>query len=539
MTRSTKLWRCSLLASAVLALTACGGSDDSSSPTPGPDPTPEPKILSGNVARIGTLQNAVVCLDLNANNACDAGEPVSAKTGADGAYSVDVTQVSATDLAGAMLIAPMDSAVIDSASAGPATDNAYVMTRPAGTGGGINPLTTLVQKGIAGGMSEADARKNAAIQLALDEARIDNYQSDAVPDASHIQDSTRLMAIVVSEALRSGAILSVADQSAAVAASDGSLRSLTYSGPDNYRFRTNDFLAKPAGETLSLYKDSRAGKVGGVALTSQQLYGTAYLGPDGWTYCNDTVVHTQTQGNPSRSTYCGGEVSVGYNRQEPVANQAMADVLNALKADAANFSTPAEPTAALLGALGSAKFPAGSNVTRRTNMAVQQSIYINALANDGRPQAEATTLEQLITAKPVSNVKLPASGGTLTLGITSSELRNQRVAFGAATSPTTGEVQYYECDLSADQTSSFNCAAAGTGTYSISTISGVRVIRFANQLPSIMNHTRVYAEVDWGGANGKWIYQARETKPDVNSLSTNSARLNAAAWQGIKGQLGL
>lgn len=540
MTHPTKLWRCSLLASTVLALAACGGSDDGPAPVPPPPPPPPPeKLLSGTVARIGMLQNVVVCLDLNANNACDAGEPASARTGADGAYSIDVTQVAAADLAGARLIAPVDSTMKDSASAGPATDNAYVMTRPAGTGGGINPLTTLVQKGIAGGMGEADARKNTAIQLALDEAKIDNYQGDPVPDAANIQDSTRLMATVVAEALRSGATLSVADQAAAVQASGGSLRSLTYTGPGDYRYRTNDNLDKPAGETMSRYKDARVGKAAGVALTSQQLYGTAYLGPEGWTYCDGTVVHTQTQGNPSRSTYCGGESSVGFNLQEPVGDQAMADVLNALKADAAKFSTPAEPTPALVGALGNAKFSAGSNVTRRINMTVGPIIFINALANDGRPQSEATTLEQLIAAKPVSKVKLPSSGGTLTLGITSSELRNQRVAFGAATSPTTGEAQYYECDLTPDQTSSFNCTAAGTGTYAISTIGGARVIRFANQLPSIMNHTRVYTEFDWGGPDGKWIYQARETKPDLASRSSRGARLNATAWQSMKAQLGL
>ena len=34
------------------------------------------------------IRNAIVCLDLNANSACDADEPASARTNADGAYSV-------------------------------------------------------------------------------------------------------------------------------------------------------------------------------------------------------------------------------------------------------------------------------------------------------------------------------------------------------------------------------------------------------------------------------------------------------------------
>ena len=77
-------------ATAALSLAACGGDgDDSPAPTPPPPPPPAPITLSGEVARIGTLRNVVVCLDLNANDACDAGEPASAATGADGRYSLN------------------------------------------------------------------------------------------------------------------------------------------------------------------------------------------------------------------------------------------------------------------------------------------------------------------------------------------------------------------------------------------------------------------------------------------------------------------
>lgn len=58
--------------------------------------------------RNAALQNAVVCMDLNANSACDAGEPAAAApTDANGAWSLtyDTTQASADQVAAASLIA--------------------------------------------------------------------------------------------------------------------------------------------------------------------------------------------------------------------------------------------------------------------------------------------------------------------------------------------------------------------------------------------------------------------------------------------------
>ena len=63
----------------LLALAGCGGGGSSGD---------APATLTGTVAVDQAIQNAVVCMDLNANNLCDTGEPVSAKTGANGAYSL-------------------------------------------------------------------------------------------------------------------------------------------------------------------------------------------------------------------------------------------------------------------------------------------------------------------------------------------------------------------------------------------------------------------------------------------------------------------
>ncbi|MDB5817179.1 MAG: hypothetical protein JWQ11_819, partial [Rhizobacter sp.] len=68
---------------ALVSLAACGGDDDDSTPVVA---TPTGSI-SGLVID-GILANATVCLDLNDNRACDAGEP-TAITAADGKYTLN------------------------------------------------------------------------------------------------------------------------------------------------------------------------------------------------------------------------------------------------------------------------------------------------------------------------------------------------------------------------------------------------------------------------------------------------------------------
>ena len=66
-------------------------------------------------------------------------------------------------------------------------------------------------------------------------------------------------------------------------------------------------------------------------------------------------------------------------------------------------------------------------------------------------------------------------------------------------------------------------------------------MRFEGHAPTIMNHNRVYTEVQNvpSVVSGKWVYQARENKPDFNSNFSMSKRLNATAWQAMRTQLGL
>jgi hypothetical protein len=534
-----------------LTLTACGGGSSSDDTAP-PAPAPDTKVtLTGTVVVDQAIRNAIVCLDLNNNGTCDATEPVSARTGADGAYTLtyDTAQTSATQAAAASLIAPMvPGALADANTTIDAADTTegntatrYVLRQVPGKAGQINPLTTLVTAGITAGMTEAAARSNAALQLAIAPAKIDNYQDDA-PTAGVMLDSARSMAKVVAASLEEGTTLVVGDQQSAVTAATGDLSSFIYTDSANYSYRTIDSVAKPSGTAGSTLRDVRGGMTAGSPTPASTLYNQAYLTAAGWQRCDDTILLQSTIGSPSRNTFCGALSQVGFTKREDVDTRTMASVVSSLQTDADTntINNNGTSTAALLTSLGTATFPAGSRIHTRYNLSLDQPVLINSIAADSRPASE-TTLEQMITARPASAVVLSTGAGTLSLGISSGPARALRVAFTGTTSPTAGTVQFYECDLNSTQTVLSNCATTQTGTYAIATVHGVKVMRFAGHAATTMGHTRSYAEVANAPTivSGSRVFQVRENKTDIDSNFTTSRRLNAAAWTALRAQAGI
>ena len=535
-------------AAAALALTACGesGGDDPVTPV---TPAPATVTLSGEVAVNGTLKNVVVCLDRNANAVCDAGEPASAPTAADGKYTLTYDPAVVTDAATARLIAPVRAG--DPSAASTAIDathpsvavaaSDYVLSRPAGSGGAINPLTTLVQAGVAAGMTEAVARENVALQLAIAAAKVDAYQDDPATTNDQLPDTARTAALVVEAMLENKVPLVVGDQKAALAASS-TLANLSYGSASDFYLQTLDRSAKAAGTAGSETTDARSGKVAGVARpdggSADALYRTAYLGANGWNYCSRSVAIQSTAGNPSRSVSCGVRTTVGFTTGTSVADQAMSDLVTRWQTLASNTINVGVSTAGLVGALGNAKFPAGAEEQVRTNLVLSSDITIDNVWTRGLPQ-DRNTLETVVARYPASAVALPGPGGSLSMGITTGVLRNLRVAFGAATSATAGAAQFYECDLNADQSVASNCAATATGTYAMETVNGQRILRFSGQpaTPAV-NYDVVYAQVDWGGGN-QWVYRAHAIKPSLQARMSTASRLNGAAWGAMKAQLGL
>ena len=535
-------------AAAALALTACGGGGGDDPVTP-VTPAPATVTLSGEVAVNGTLKNVVVCLDRNANATCDVGEPASAPTAADGKYTLTYDPAVVTDAATARLIAPVRAG--DPSAASTAIDSThptvavaasdYVMSRPAGSGGAINPLTTLVQAGVAAGMTEAVARENVALQLAIAAAKVDAYQDDPATTNDQLPDTARTAALVVEAMLENKVPLVVGDQKAALTASS-TLASLSYGSASDFYLQTLDRSAKAAGTAGSETTDARSGKVAGVARpdggSADALYRAAYLGANGWNYCSRSVAIQSTAGNPSRSVSCGVRTTVGFTTGTSVADQAMSDLVTRWQTLASNTINVGVSTAGLVGALGNAKFPAGAEEQVRTNLVLSSDITIDNVWTRGLPQ-DRNTLETVVARYPASAVALPGPGGSLSMGITTGALRNLRVAFGAATSATAGAAQFYECDLNADQSVASNCAATATGTYAMETVNGQRILRFAGQpaTPAV-NYDVVYAQVDWGGGN-QWVYRAHAIKPGLQARTSTASRLNCAAWGAMKAQLGL
>ena len=520
-------------------------------PAPPPLPPAAPVTLTGSVVIDQAIRNAVVCMDLNANNACDAGEPMSAVTGVDGAFSLtyDPSKVTTAQVAGASLISPMvpgtttaANTTIDAADTSKGlTAKPYVLKQAPGKAGQINPLTTLAATGIAAGMTPAVARTNSALQLGIAEAKIDNYQDDPLSsDANAPSDTARIMAKVVAATLEDAGSVRVADPSIAVTAADGDLASLTFTSTADYFFRQVKNLATAAGTLLIPLLDVRDGKIAGTP--NPYLYNIAYLTANGWLKCDPGATFTSAGGSPSRTQFCGAAESVGFTVPTDVSGQTMTAVITAMQADpASNTINNGTAINGLVTALGSATFPANSSLNVRRNVNLNGPVFINSINTDGISQATATTLEQLIAARPVSGVNLATAGGTLGLGTTSGPQKNLRVAFTGTTSTTAGTVQFYECDLNAAQTVASNCIATQTGAYAISTANGVRVMRYSGNAATASTNTRAHAEVKNVPTviGGDWVFTVRENKPGLANNSSQSKRLNVTAWAAMKAKLGL
>lgn len=122
----------------LLALAGCGGGGGDDNPV-----TLTPGSTSGIVAD-GYLSGAKVCLDINQNKICNAGEP-SATTGTGGTYTLDVTD--ATLLNQYPIFVEVPAEAIDS-DTGQAVGKKFVLSAPIGKSAFISPLTTMVQNQI-------------------------------------------------------------------------------------------------------------------------------------------------------------------------------------------------------------------------------------------------------------------------------------------------------------------------------------------------------------------------------------------------------
>ena len=511
----------SVTALALLAAVAgCGGgSDGGSGPAPAPAPgpsgqTPAPAAASvSGVVIDGPIEGATVCLDLDGNGACDAGEPSSAPTGADGQFTVNLTE--AQRASAAAWVASVPAGAKDS---GVPVAAPFVLRSPAGKPAVISPVTTMIQAGITAGLAPAAAELAVASQFGLPaDALYRNYLAEPGTTASP-QMAAMAEAIVASlqrgEAVAIGALPAVGIQ----------LRRLAWQDAANWYVQA--YLSTPAQTPggPGHYRDLRRQVLGGVEQDTASLYVEATpvrnLLEEGFGICGPETEHPSAGGSPSVGGFCGDRI-LRTSRAEDVSGQSIAAVINRIKADPGNTLGDLDPTP-----YGALTFPADSRLAHRTSRTIEYAVRY-------RPQdgSIATPIAGLAAAFP-GPVTAPTGQNTVSLGslppaTAGGPQRRPRVAFGAD-----GTAYYVVCDLNG--TASVNCVPTGSGRWQSSTINGVPVMTFTD-LPSerepSVTVNRVFVEVDgltWFG------YRPKADTRDIVTL-----RLDGAAVGAVLGPLGI
>ncbi len=209
--RHARLRTLSAMVAATLVAACGGGSDAPPPPVAGPPPPPATALISG-IAADGLLQGATACYDLNDNNACDTGEPVSAAASdANGQFTIEVA---AAEVGKHRLIVNVPATAINK-DTGAAVGTAFTIVAPAtGTTTAhsvfVSPLTNLVQKTIdTTGQTLAQATSFVQAQLNLAVSPLTNFTAATSADNTVAANAARLV------------VLTQTQQAAAVAAAVG------------------------------------------------------------------------------------------------------------------------------------------------------------------------------------------------------------------------------------------------------------------------------------------------------------------------------
>lgn len=160
------------IATAVLSLAACGGGGNSTDALPPPVVVATTPVTTTVID--GALENATVCLDKNANGACDADEP-SARTDASGNATLDVPDA---DVGKYPILAVVGTDAIDADTG--KVPVPFTLKAPADKTGVVSPLTTLVQAHVeASGASSAEAARTVEDKLGLGVSAFDDFTKGA------------------------------------------------------------------------------------------------------------------------------------------------------------------------------------------------------------------------------------------------------------------------------------------------------------------------------------------------------------------------
>ncbi|GEM_PF-1068186 len=493
-------WAIACVAVAVLSLAGCGGGG-------GTTTTPAaPQSVSGVVID-GPILGATVCLDLNHNGTCDAGEPTSSATDAQGNYTISGLTDAQVN-AGAPLIAVIPGTATDS---GVLVGTAYQMTAPAGKGAVISPITTLVQANVEQGMTRSAAEAAVAAHLQVAVASLyNNY----ITSPSSADNAT---------------MASSAPTIASTLTPNYWVRQFDFGDASNYflRYFYTTNVPNSAGEYS--YYDERIRLSGGNPSASSSLYDTALLATaTGWKAFSGATASTSTTGSPFTATWGNGYAYSGTRTTMDVGGRKIADVV----AMAQNLTK--NRYSSLVGVNATAltgTMPAGAKI--RTSVLNNTATPVAYRVSDGYVDG-VTNLAGLIAAYPVPGS--PTSNNTASMaglhypsGCGSSVCLQEwmRVAFGAGNVAT-----YYLCDtVNGLQT---NCGAVATGTYTLGTAAdgSTPIMTFAG-LPaaaSVQSFTTVFVQ------RSGHVYYGWQEKLDTTTTST---WLNKVAFEALAQALGI
>ena len=164
----------SLISTAVVLLTACGGggSGTGTSGETGSTPTAPTTATSSVTTTVmdGLITNALVCLDVNNNSLCDVGE-TQGRTDASGQVTLTVKTA---DLTNARLIAVVSTDATDADTG--AVKTPYTLTTPQGRNAVISPLTTMAHTLMKNNkLSSTEADAQVQLQTGLTVTVYDNF----------------------------------------------------------------------------------------------------------------------------------------------------------------------------------------------------------------------------------------------------------------------------------------------------------------------------------------------------------------------------
>ncbi|MEI8326102.1 MAG: hypothetical protein WCH44_12200, partial [Betaproteobacteria bacterium] len=186
-----KLKLCGLLLTALAA--GCGGGGGSTEPAPPPPPPPVITTTDVPITVVdGPIQNATVCLDINGNGLCDAGEP-SAKTDATGKVTLTVEKADAGKYA---VLAVVGTDAVDADTGKVLVP--FTLSAPADAVAVVSPLTTLVQQTIAStGASTADAAAAVQATTGITVSLFQDFTKVAAPTDGSMSAATVARMVVV------------------------------------------------------------------------------------------------------------------------------------------------------------------------------------------------------------------------------------------------------------------------------------------------------------------------------------------------------